>query len=275
MPTTTDVPRSLPEPVLDAFPTRPVVVRPARLPVGVALWVLGAVGLAVVTLVLSWRSLAPDHALGDDASVASVSGVEGSCHIRYSLLYTCDVTLGYVHDGQQRELDRHYLWVDPGSTDGYKDVLVSPDGTHATLSVAQDRFTNRVLTSAGIALVLLWLAGLGVRQVRRVLRLRSQYGATGGLELRPVPARLHKLVGKSRIGGPTPVFEVEVDGRRYRPVGPVPGSGSGPLTTASGAVVAIVPAAGPGEPMILDADLTGLELSEEERAAILEAAASS
>ena len=275
MPTTTDTPRSLPEPVLDAFPTRPVVVRPGRVPVGVALWLLAAVGFALATVVLSWRSLAPDHALGDEASGASRSGVEGSCHIRYSLLHTCDVTLVYEHAGQVRELDRRYLWVDPGSTDGYQDVLVSPDGTHATLGLAQDRLTNRTLTSAGLVLVFLWLAGLGVRQVRRVRRIRSQYGAAGGVVLRPVPARLHKLVGKSRIGGPTPVFEVEVDGRRHRPVLGVPGSGSAPLRTASGVVVAVVPANGPGEPLLLDVEHTGLELSEAERAAVLEAAASS
>lgn len=275
MPTTTDSPRSLPEPVLDAFPTRPVVVRPGGVPVGVALWLLAAVGFALVALVLSWRSLAPDYALGDDPAVASQSGVEGSCHIRYSLLYTCDVTLVFMHDGQVREVDRSYLWVDPGTKDGYQDVLVSADGTHATLGVAQDRLTNRALTSAGIVLVLLWLAGLALRQVRRVRRIRSRYGAAGGLELRPVPARLHKLVGTSRIGGPTPIFEVEVDGRRFRPVGPVPGSQGAPLCTASGSVVAVVPAVGTGEPMILDVDLAGLELSAEERTAILEAAASS
>lgn len=275
MPTTTDSPRSLPEPLLDAFPTRPVVVRPGGVPVGVALWLLAAVGFALVTVVLSWRSLAPDYALGEDASVASRSGVEGSCSIRYSLLYSCDVTLVYVQDGEVREVDRRYLWVDPGSTDGYQDVLVSPDGTHATLGVAQDQLTNRTLTSAGMALTFLWLAGLAVRQVRRVLRIRSQYGVAGGVPLRPVPARLHKLVGKSRIGGPTPVFEVEVDGRRHRPVLPLPGNEGVPLCTASGVVVAVVPAAGPGEPVLLDVDLAGLELSEEERTALLEVAASS
>ena len=275
MPTATTRPESLPQPVLDAFPTRPVVVRPGGVPLASVFVLVLLAGTALVAAVLSWRSLAPDYAMRDDSSLASQSGVDGSCTIRAYFLYTCDVTIAYVHDGEVREADRRYLWVDHNSTADYQRVVVSPDGTHATLELAEDRIMNRTLTSVGFVLTFLWLAGFIAHRARRVLRVRKRYGVADGLPLRPVPAHLHKLVGKSRIGGPTPVFEVEVDGRRHRPVHLLPGSESVPLCTSSGLVVAVAPADGSGEPVLLDADLTGLELSDDERTALLSAVASS
>ena len=66
-----------------------------------------------------------------------------------------------------------------------------------------------------------------------------------------------------------------MDGRLHRRVDGFPAGTGELLCTTSGVLVAVVPAEGGGEPVLLDADLTGLELTEEERSALLGAAASS
>lgn len=258
------------QPVLAAFPRRPLTVKPGRGATGG--WVLAILGLLLFGgfLALVGAQIAPairdDLAIRAEAQPAPQVRVNGGrCRSRLLMFQDCEVTLTWRGKDGTGTRTMHYMFVEPhmGSwsvtpmMDPAKPDLVSTD-------LGIERLTNRILTAIGAVLFALALIVGGFVAARKAQRKSGEVKALSGRVLEPVPVAFD---GWGQ--GPTWKVRDERGGTFEWPVG----KKDKPfiLDEQRGLVLALRPPEG-GPAFPLDEKLRFVTLTADERARIQQAA---
>jgi hypothetical protein len=224
---------------------------------------------AVATLVGGAVNVLPDLAVRANPLTVQAASADGSCETKRAVFTSCSVVLAYEVAGTSHQVQRDYVWI--GTAEEYAtEVMVAADRPElATASVALDKLTNRVLSIlAGFALFL----GIGLatlRQWRLARAVRVRYAKKTAQPLAPVVVTLG-TVKDVRLRGRLHEYTVEVKGKtRKRAQLLSKAEGAAPFMVAPGRALAVHAAGAEAHPVLLDAGLTRLDLTDEERQALL------
>jgi hypothetical protein len=257
-------------PIEDAFPRRPLVLRPGR-------GALGAWGLALVGVLLFGGFLVmlaievvpairTDLALRDRAVAApSVRISEGQCRSRMLLLQSCEMTLSWRGKDGAQAVRLTYMFVEPHMGSWSAQAMQDPARPEAaTTDLGLDRLWNRIATAiGGAAFALALIGGLVIAALRAQAR-SGQVRALSGQELTPVAVRFQGW-------GPGPAWRVADEAGAVSEWPVRKSDRPFLLDAARGLVLALrAPSGGPAFP--LDQKLRFVRLTPEERARVLAAA---
>lgn len=256
---------------VQAFPTRPMLLRPPRggSRLGSLLSAVFLLALAVAPVPWFGPGILRDLTMRADARPVIGGGIsDGRCHIHSGVFALCDATLtargknGPLSDGM------HYAFLQwPGASHTAVVMQSAAVPDHLTTDIGLDRLTNRMLTLGGWVLLLTGLVGaLGLAGLREARRRRSivQAARTG---VTPMPVRLLKA---TRLRG-TQTWKLGYDESGPRTVNWNVGKSDAPfLISPDGWMLALRGPAGVG-PMPLDDRLSWAELTDVERQRILAA----
>jgi hypothetical protein len=254
------------DPIARAFPARPLRIKApfsswrAWLG-GILLFLLIAAGMVGISMG-PLPVLISDHQVRATAVVLPKTRVEGGrCRVRWFLLNDCEATLVIPQDrGPPIQRKVSYWFFEPSA--GTRQVMPMGDPARPELTTTDlglERFVNRAVTYGVMMAVMLalCLASLAfpliVRRQKRMLAEMSERG------LNPVPARLSRQRGIWHIttipDGKTARWNLGNKGEPFvvDPVGRI--------------VLAVTGSAG-GPPFPLDEQLTWLDLTDQERAAL-------
>jgi hypothetical protein len=187
--------------MLQAFPQRPLRLKPGRGRIGAWFTMLAGVLAIAGTIGLASAILAPpilsDLQVRDSAVAAREARfVNGRCRTRIFLFHDCDLTLRYAGKGTSVERRVNYLFVAPGSGSFTVQARVDPARPEAiTSDLGIDYLWNRIATAIGLTLIGL-LIGYGlISSGRRSARDARAVLALSGRNLVPAPAQLVDLGG--------------------------------------------------------------------------------
>lgn len=255
----------------DSFPTRPLRVARTGAPSPALMLVLGLlmVAGAIATLAGGVVNVLPDLAVRANPMTVQTSTADGSCETKRVVFTSCSVVLSYEVAGIPHEVQREYVWI--GTAQEYStEVMVAADRPElATASVALDKLTNRVLSILAGFAVFLGIGLATLRQWRIVRTVRVRYAKQTAQPLTPVVVDLG-TVKDVRLRGRLHEFTVQVDGKsRKRAQLLSKAEGGAPFLVAPGRALAVRAAGAEAHPVLLDAGLTRLDLTDDERARLL------
>lgn len=193
----------------------------------------------------------------------------GECTTRKGVFTDCEAHLSYAVDGQRYETDIALMFVDFHSGDYMVDIVRSGDRPElATMSIGIDKLWNRLIV-LGLFLLLLVGGGLVLLwQGAQNMRVAGQLARKGRMEVVPVaitavtPAGRRTNVTVRDPAGATPrKTYVSAFGKSEEPL-----IVSGPTGEARGVAVRLQ---GTRVPILLDRGLARLDLTAEERTAVL------
>ncbi len=258
--------------ILDApFPGRPVKLTPAK-PISAMGLLWAAAVAALIGGVLAW-ALGPllirDFQIGDNTEPAPYAHmVKGECKSRAFIFHSCDIKVEYGRGRDVRQRELSYLFLDEPMAK-HTVVLLAAKGKpgEVTTLLGQQTLWNRVgvltffLLCCGAPLVI-----LPMMQVRSS-RSRRDFAALSGQPLEPIAVEL--VQARAGKGGQ---WQYKVPGKKYwPPLGVKLPKDVVPflLDPAAKTALAVKSQADPSlTPMLLDAGLTSVELSEQERQAL-------
>ncbi|HEU5144359.1 MAG TPA: hypothetical protein VFT81_04220 [Dermatophilaceae bacterium] len=225
------------------------------------LMLAGALGVLVAGAI----NLAPDFAIRADPVIVDSASLEGECETKRAVITSCDTTMTYLVEGVTHRVERDYIWI--GTAQDYAaDVVVAADRPDlATVSVALDRLWNRTLTILG-GFLLFGVLGLGgLRQWRTVRSARRRYRPETAQRLFPVVV---PLVGAKDVPlrGCSYQFTVPVGGKQRKREQLLNKAEGAPFLVGPGSALAVHAEGAEAHPVLLDAGLTRLDLTDEERA---------
>jgi hypothetical protein len=228
------------------------------------LMVAGAVGALVGGAV----NVLPDLTIRANPMVVTASTVDGTCETKRFVFTSCSAVLTYDVGGTSHEVQRDYLWV--GTAQDYAvDVVVAADQPElATVSVALDRIWNRIFSVLALFALLLGLGVAALRQWRVARAARRRYHSGTAQQLFPVGVQLLD-VRDVRLRGRTYKFSAASDGKRPKREQLLTKTEGEPFRLGPNRALAVHAEGGEAHPVLLDAGLTRLDLSDEERAALL------
>ena len=261
---------------LSAFPTRPLRVnapKPKTVRRVIMLVFVEVILLGMLAALFVWMAppLLNDARIRQNPAIAQDGEVaDGSCQTRLAITF-CDATLTAPGpDGTAFRSDVSYFFLDIHSGDYDTEVVQSADDPHLlTTTLGLDYFWDRVLCFAA-AVVLLVVGVIGmVRASIGQHRGEQQALALDGQKLTPVAVtiRTRQKVRKSiawRFSYPSAGREAKANVMTAKDFLPFT------LDAKGKRALAVTGAAG-GVPFLLDAGLTRIELTEAERAGLLEA----
>jgi hypothetical protein len=196
--------------------------------------------------------------------------LDGECTTNKGIFVNCSAHLVYTYEGQDYETDTKLFFVDLHSGDYTVELVVSREKPElATMSIALDKFWNRVVFLGALVLLFGGMLVGSIVTALRVSRTRSQFATPGRLSLIEVDV------------------PAEISKRRNEPLSySEPGSsqvhktlfskGTKPLIVWDSEGVPrgyAVKQDGVDTPVMLDRDLKRLDLSAEERRQMLAAIA--
>jgi hypothetical protein len=259
--------RRIPADLADALPRRPVAVRPPQTVGPLAL--LGVLALLVGALagLLRWLgpNLVDDWRIGDTAAAHGVRVEEARCRSRIFLLQFCSVTL--AEDGAADKRTPWYVFL--GAKDDGRTVVPlrsRSDPARLSTDLGQEKLLSRSATLAlAVALLALCIAA-ALRVAQQGYRNLRAFRGLSGQRLAPMVVEIERhnfLPPRRRLW----VYLYDDGGRRGRAFIELP-SRDRPLFTdaAEKQALALRGAAG-GPPLLLDAKLACLDLTEAEKAA--------
>ena len=249
--------------VLSAFPGRPLTIKAP-----LARWRgwLSALIMFAIAVGFAWwgaASLLPtllsDYEIRGGAVPAAGRVEGGRCSTRMGLLQTCSMTLvstAPTKNGEPVRQTAEYIFAEPHLGNYSVQLLADPARPgKLTTDMGLDHLTNRAVTFATAAVLLLGLLGGGVLLVRAGGRARRDMQALSGRPLMPVAV----IVGADPNG-----WQVRPAGGGQATLWPLPKKAQpfwlNPETRVALGVTA------PGMPVFaLDRDLAWADFSEEER----------
>lgn len=251
-----------------AFPTRTLRLR--RTGVGWLLPLLVGLAALAATVVIAANGLPGLHADWKlrQQGVYTDGQIDGACkkHAR-GLMLDCNATLRYQVDGRRYEVAREFFIVGWISDYSVRIVRSSADPAIATLDVALDRWWNRLWTAvAGLAMAI-GVAVFALWQWWEARHMRLAYRRRGGT-LRPA---LVQITEARRLARQRRHFS-------YLPVQPKRRTAvqtlfkrdeAEPLLIEGAYALAVVTEGAEHLPVLLDAGLTRIDLSPDERAQLL------
>ncbi|WP_395676064.1 hypothetical protein [Inquilinus sp.] len=261
---------------LSAFPTRPLRVhapKPKTIRRILLLIVLELVLLALLAALFVWMAppLLNDARIRQNPAIAEDGElVNGKCQTKLVMTF-CDATLSAPGpDGTAVRSDVSYFLLDLHFGDYDTEVVQSADDPHLlTTTLGLDYFWDRVLCfAAAVVLLVIGIIGM-VRGTFRQNRGEREAVALDGQVLTPVPVTI--LSGRKVRRVITWKFSYPAAGREAK-VNVNTNKDFLPFTLDSRGkrALAVTGAAG-GTPLLLDAGLSQLELTEPERTALLQA----
>lgn len=180
-------------PILNAFPQRPMTLKPGRGALGGWLMALFGVLLFGGFLVFMALEIGPqirdDFAVREQARPAAFARVtEGRCHSRMFLFQDCDITLAWRDKDGSHTRKLTYMFVEPHMGSWTATPMMDPQRPSlVTTDIGLDRLWNRVATAAGGVLFgLAIIIGLFVA-ARQAQAKRGEVSALSGRMLQPVP----------------------------------------------------------------------------------------
>lgn len=182
-------------PVLAAFPHRPLALKPGRGAFGV--WALVLVclllfgGFIVYVGVQTAPQIRDDLAIRDTARPApQVHVANGRCRSRLYLFQDCEVTLTWRGKDGQGSSKRSYMFVEPHMGNWTVTPMMDPARPElVSTDLGIERLTNRMLTAAGgVLLALLLIVGVIGAAIQAGSKARA-VKALSGRVLQPVPVR--------------------------------------------------------------------------------------
>jgi hypothetical protein len=257
--------------VFDAFPRRPLTLHPPAAPLGARIGTMLAavfcIGILIASLVWVWPPLQSDWQVRDAARPVRGGDVSGRCHSKL-IFHICDITLRAGTPRAPVKRDVTYMFVDLHIGDYTLTVMADPDHPDLlTSDLGLDTLINRGLSLFGAWIFMaagIYLAG---RSAWQSSRMRNAVMASSGQVLVGVPLTLLGLTKSRR----TATWNVR-DPSGATTSWTMPAAAQPFMLGGGNAVLGI---AGPdnGAAFPLDAQLTWIELTEAERAAIFGAQA--
>lgn len=253
----------------DALPRRPIAVRPPQTVGPLAL--LGVLALLIGALagLLGWLgpNLVEDWRFGDAAPARDVRVEEARCRSRFFALQVCDATL--AQDGTGAAAKRTLWYVFVGAKD--KERAVVPlrsrsDPAHLSTDLGQEKLLSRSATLAlAVALLALCIGAAGLVAQQGFHNL-SAFRDLSGQQLTPVVVEIERhnfLPPRRRLW----VYLYDDGGKQGRAFLELPARDRPLFTDASEKHALALRGAAGGTPLLLDANLACLDLTEAEKAA--------
>lgn len=252
-----------------AFPARAIVVHYGGVLHNTMMWVGMALLFGALAAFSVYASL-PDiiHDLGmngaAEAEVDPTANVEGACRTMKFIFIDCNATIRYRRDqasAEVTEVQQSFLFLGT-SANTTVDVLRSKaHPERVTTSLATSHLGNRIFTLLLVSLILGGLSAGAVREGWASIQRRRLEGKA--VQLRPVIAT---LLQSDEHGNVT--FEARIDGKTVKAANRLR-EGDLPLCLpASDGQVLAVAVVGTSYLILLDDDLSVLDVSDSERAQI-------
>jgi hypothetical protein len=109
---------------------------------------------------------------------------DGQCTTRQAIFVDCSAHVSYDYEGQHYESDVSLFFIDFHSGDYSVDLVISGEKPElATISIALDKYWNRVVLLAVFLLGFAAMVGAGILAALRVARARRQLAVPGRLSL--------------------------------------------------------------------------------------------
>jgi hypothetical protein len=268
-----------------SFPSRPVAVRGNVIqpPRGYAFLTL--MMLVFAGLIAFWQApdLIKDIEISKHPLVLQDGNIrDGRCTTRKGVFTDCEAHLAYDYNGKHYERDVELFFVDLHVGDYETDMVISSEKPElATLTIGLDKLWNRVISLAAIVLIMVAVAigllfqAFRAGRVRRMLRHPA--------ELTAIPVEITAF-DRSRRGLAVTYADKLSSHRTNRAahthfapgeeplvIGLTEGKGRKPGNTKGSQAVGLAVRHGRAPlPILLDSKLDRLELTEEERRAILD-----
>ena len=250
-----------------SLPDRPLSIAKGALPSGWGIIIAGLFIGALGVFMLVWQlpPLLHDWKISRNPVVVYDGDIQnGRCTTRKGIFTDCEAHLSYAVDGTQYETDAAAMFVSFGSGDYMVDLVRSGDDPSlATISIGIEKMWNRIAVLTGFSVLLLGMALFALISGLSALRDRRILSQAGRLIAVPVPlAGIEDLKKGVKLSFTDPTGD--------RPNKKYEGTfiKDEPLfqESASGVTTGIaVRHEGGGRPVLLDAGLQRLNLTEEER----------
>jgi hypothetical protein len=255
----------------DALPRRPIAVRPPQTVGPLALFGVFALLIGCLTGLLWWLgpSLVTDWRVGDAAPAGDVRVEEARCRSRLLILQFCNVTL--AQDGAATAARRTLWYVYLGTKGNERVSALRSRSDPALLStdLGQEQLLSRSATLALAAALLGLCIGAAVRIGQQGLHSQRAFRALSGQRLTQVVVKIERhnfLPPRRRLW----VYRYDDGGGQGRAFIELPSRDRPLFIDASEEHALALRGAGGGAPLLLDAKLACLDLTEAERAAFYE-----
>jgi|SRR5262245_1583521 len=251
----------------DALPRRPIAVRPPQTVGPVAL--LGVLALLIGALagLLWWlgSDLVRDWRMGDAAAASDVRVEEARCRSRFIVLQFCNVTL--TEDGTaaaKRTL--WYVFIGDAGSERVASLRSRSDPALLSTDLGQEKLLSRSATLA-LAIALLALCiGAALRVAQQGYHNLRAFRGLSGQRLTPVVVEIERhnyLPPRRRLWA----YLYDGGGTHGRAFIELPARDRPLFTDATEKHALALRGAAGGTPLLLDAKLTCLDLTEAEKAA--------
>lgn len=252
--------------IASAFPTRPLKLGKTGIVPGIFSYLGGLMLLGIAGFIAIWQvpGIYNDIIISQNPVVVYDSSVEdGHCTTRRAIFVDCEAHVTYTVKGKTFERDIELMFVDFGTQDYEVEVVRSGDKPQIVgLSLGLDMLWNRIIVGSAFILLMAVLGAALLFKGAQADRVRAL--ARKALPLTPVPVT---IVGISNVlGGKAVTYTI-----------PRPGKKRGTNVTSrmrkkqepfwlngDGQALAAIHA-GSKTPILLDAELTRLELTDDER----------
>lgn len=198
--------------------------------------------------------------------------LDGECKTRKGVFTDCKARISYVYQGKSYQGESHIFFVDAHSGDYETDIVISADHPEmATLSLGLEKFWNRVISFGALAGLMVLICLISVVLGVRTSWARSHLPDPAPLKLVPVQVTTFKQSGRSLF---VTYADKIADDRTKRVAYSKFGKGQEPIIIGENGGHAVALAVRHGKtayPVLLDAGLERVRMTDEERAASLAA----
>lgn len=260
------------------FPAIPLPARPLALAANAVslprhFFLFTPIIFAITIFMLWWQApgLWRDYQISQNPVVLQDGNInDGKCTTRKGVMTECEAKLSYSYEGRTYETETHFFFVDIHSGSYLTDLVISADHPElATLTLGLEKLWNRLISLAVVAGILAVLSVAMIFLAFRVWRVRAALSRPAPVTLVPVDITALNRSGKRQFV--TYVDKLAKD-RTKRTAYTLFRRGEDPLVLAddTGNVVGIAARHGKTAlPVLLDAALQRIDLSNEEREAAL------
>lgn len=252
-----------------ALPRRRITVRPPPTIGPLATLGLFALLFGLLAIVLWWLGpdLARDLRIGNDTVAAADARIEEArCRSKLFVLKVCDVTYADSRAGAAARTTLWYLYIDAPGEERIALLRSRSDPAAVTTGLGLDKLTHRIVALALVAGILVFCIGVAVRVIQQGIKAKRAFARLSGQRLTPVVVEIerHNLVPPRRRMW---VYLYDDGGKRGRAFIEL-GSKQRPLFVGANEKFALALSGEQGgTPLLLDAELDMLDLTETEKAA--------
>ena len=256
-----------------ALPDRPIAVRPPPTIAPLSTLGLFALLLGLLGSALWWLGpdLARDWGIGGDVVRAEGARIEeAQCRSRIRFFTVCDIAVIDERSAPAARRTLSYLFIDTAGREPI--VLVRPrsDATAITTDLGLDKFYHRLLALALVVGLLVFCIVVSMQFLQRGIATRRALMALSGQRLSPVVVALEgsfPIAHKRRRW----TYVYEAGGREERAFIELASSAEPLFVRLDGKRALALRGQDGGVPLLLDAELAALDLTQAEKAAFFAA----